>query len=311
MLITALKITLMLVIFYFLYHQVVSNWDQIADYEWHVDYRLALAAIAVALVALMVIASNWQRLIGAFGYDISLRRAFRVFYLSDLGRYIPGKIWTLVGFVYLGRQEGIPPEEITASFVVSQLFLIPAAFLVFALSVQYDSRLLVDQVAFLGEYSAYALTGIMFLMAAAVILYPQRVLALVNLILKRLGRPGIVFKLDKKVALQLFLRYLLGWFLYGSAFYLFVRAVAPDSGLGLIAASGIFAASYQVGYLSLFAPGGLGPRELVMGYMLEPYVGPLAPVVAIGARLWVMIIEVTAAAIALAIRKRPDLLGGA
>src|SRR3972149_1789069 len=28
-----------------------------------------------------------------------------------------------------------------------------------------------------------------------------------------------------------------------------------------------------VGYLALFAPGGIGPRELVMGMLLAPYVG--------------------------------------
>ena len=302
-LITALKVVLMLVILYFVYRQIDRHWAQIREHDWQLDYRYAVAAVVAGLLTLLVIASNWRGLIAGFGHDIPLRRVFRIFYLADLGRYLPGKVWAMIGFVYLGKKEGLPPEQATAAFVLAQLFLIPASFLIFALAVQYDSRILVDQVALLGEYSAYTLTTGMIAVAAVIILWPDKVLALANIVLRRLGRPEVRFALDKKVALVLFLRYLLGWFFYGAAFWLFVRAVFPETDLNLIAAAGIFAASYQIGYLSLFAPGGLGPRELVMGFMLAPFLGPLAPAVAIMARLWVIVVEVLAALIALAIRK--------
>jgi hypothetical protein len=299
----AVKIILTAVILYFLYSQIAHHWEQIANHSWQIDFAMTGLAVVVGALALLLIASNWRRLMAAFGYEIPMRRAFRVFYLSDLGRYIPGKVWTLVGFIYLARKEGVSPEDATASFVVSQLFTIPASFLVVALAVQYDQRLLVDQLALLGEYSAHILTGVMLMGAAVVIFWLPKVLSVANFVLRRFGRPGIDFRLDKRVALQLFLRYFLGWLGYGAAFYLFVNSVAPDSGLGLIAACGIFSAAYQVGYLSIFAPGGLGPRELVMGLMLVPYLGPLAPAVAIGARLWVIVIEIVVALIALSIRK--------
>jgi uncharacterized membrane protein YbhN (UPF0104 family) len=57
-----------------------------------------------------------------------------------------------------------------------------------------------------------------------------------------------------------------------------------------------------VGYLLLFAPGGFGPRELVLGTLLMPFIGPIAPAVAIIARLWSMLIETIAALIAVKIK---------
>ncbi len=51
------------------------------------------------------------------------------------------------------------------------------------------------------------------------------------------------------------------------------------------------------------APGGFGPRELVLGVMLTPFLGPIAPAVAIGARLWAIVIEGLAALLALAVKK--------
>jgi hypothetical protein len=189
------------------------------------------------------------------------------------------------------------------------MFLIPSAFLMAAIAIRVDSRILVDQVALLGEYSSWTFMILMLAATLIVIMWPGRVLALANILLRRIGQNSISFHLDKRVALRLFLRYLLGWFIYGAGFWLFVGSVAPYSKLGLVAAAGVFAAAYQIGYLSLFAPGGFGPRELVMGFMLMPFLGPIAPAVAVLARLWVIGVEILAALTGLVIGGRPVLPG--
>lgn len=298
-----LKIALTLVVVYFVYRQVGNNWGEIQDYNWQIDYWMLLLSVLAGLGTFVVMASNWQRLIRGFGHKVSLTKSFRIFYLSDLGRYIPGKIWPLLGILYLTKKEGIPPEQATASFVLVQMFAIPASLFVFVVALQLEPGLLVDQVAVLGATSTYLLTAVWIALSATLVLWPQRLLKLGNAVLRRFSRPEVQFELDKKVALRLFVGYAVGWFCYGIAFYLFVRSVMPEAGLSLVAAAGIFNAAYQIGYLTLFAPGGLGPREMVMGFMLTPFLGPIALLLPILARLWAILIEVTAALIALAIRK--------
>ena len=300
---TLLKIALTAVVVFFLYRQVAGHWDEIKSYQWQVDWVMFLLSVLLGLGTFVVMASNWQRLIAGFGHQVPLRKSFRIFYLADLGRYIPGKIWPLLGILYLTKKEGIPPERATASFVLVQMFAIPASLLVFVIALQFEPRILVDQVAVLGEKSTYLLTGLMLLFSTVVVVWPQRLLGIANALLRRLSRPEVHFALDKTVALRLFVGYCIGWFCYGVAFYLFVLAVMPDSGLTLVAAVGIFNAAYQIGYLALFAPGGFGPREVVMGFMLTPFLGPLAPALPVLARLWAILVEVTAALIALTIRK--------
>ena len=68
-------------------------------------------------------------------------------------------------------------------------------------------------------------------------------------------------------------------------------------------AVGIFAGAYQIGYLVLFAPGGIGPRELIMSQMLMPFLPGIAPIIAILSRLWTIIIEITATGLSLTVRK--------
>src|SRR5205085_483272 len=54
------------------------------------------------------------------------------------------------------------------------------------------------------------------------------------------------------------------WVLYGVAFMWQVRGLIGGAPSPLWEYIGVYAASYVVGYLFLFLPGGIGPREAVM-----------------------------------------------
>ncbi|MFH1688445.1 MAG: lysylphosphatidylglycerol synthase transmembrane domain-containing protein [bacterium] len=301
-----LKVLLTAAVVYFVANQVVGHWAEISGYRWQLDWIWLVLSILAALCSLLVIAFGWKGVVGSFGHDIPVRKCFRIFYLADLGRYIPGKIWALLGVLYLAKQEGVQPEQATASFVIHQFFCIPISFLIMALAIQFESDAVATQGGlWAGVLSAQSLwlVGVCLIPIILLISWPRPIIAVANFVLRLVKRPTIAFHLDKKVALQVLVRYFLGWLGYGVAFYLFVRAVVPDASLGLLAAAGIYNASYQIGYLTLFAPGGIGSRELAMQAMLEPFVGPIAPAIAILARLWVIVIEIVAALIALSIRK--------
>lgn len=300
---TLLKITLTFIILYFLYRQVAHHWQEIRAYEWEIHWGYMILSVIVGIGTFFVLSTVWLRIIAGFGHKLSMTKAFRIFYLSNLGRYIPGKIWQLFGILYLTQKEGIPPERAVASFIFSQMIGIPASLLVFVLAAQIEPKLLVDQVAILGDKSAYLITAAMVAVSLAIVLWPQKVFAIANVILRKLKRPQAVFTLDKKVALTIFVGYSVSWIMYGTAFWLFTRAVTNGAGCSLVAAVGAFIVAYQIGYLALFAPGGFGPRELILGVMLAPFLGPIAPAVAIGARLWAIVIEGLAALLALAVKK--------
>jgi len=297
------KFLLTAAILYFVYDQISSHWDQIKDYQWRVDILKLVLSVVLGVITLVVMAGVWKLIIAGFGHQLSLGKSFRVFYLSNLGRYVPGKVWQLLGILYLAKKEGIEPETAGASFLVVQLFAIPASFLVFALAAQFEPDLIIERFAVLGSYSGWLMAVGMLAFCGTLVMFPSVVLKLANRLLRLIGRPQVEFRLDKSVALTVLLGYCLGWIMYGMAFWLFVSSVAPQTELGPIAAIGLFNAAYQIGYLALFAPGGFGPRELVMGLMLTPFVGAIGPAVAVLARLWAIFVEGIAALMALAVRK--------
>jgi len=299
-----IKTALVTVVLYFLYLQVDSHWSEIVAFDWKIyDYRKLIESILLGLAGLFVLSYTWRYIIGGFGHKLSSADAFRISYLSQLGRYVPGKIWQLFGILYLARQKGISPEKATASFVVSQLFLIPSSLLIFVIAAQLDPNILSAQVALVGPKTMYLLTGIMVAVSVALVVRPNSFLMIGNVVLRKLGREEVRFVIDKKVALGVFLGYCFGWILFGAAFWRFIGSILPSSDLGFLSAAGIYNGSYQIGYLALFAPGGFGPRELVMSQMLTPYVGGIAPAATVLCRFWSILVELIATGAALLIRK--------
>jgi uncharacterized membrane protein YbhN (UPF0104 family) len=66
---------------------------------------------------------------------------------------------------------------------------------------------------------------------------------------------------------------LLAWSAYGVSLLCLARGLLPGVALSLPQAIGVFTCSYLVGFLALFAPGGLGPRESVFLLMLAGDIG--------------------------------------
>lgn len=302
-LIFALKLILTGVVVYYVARQIWGNWDQVKHFDWHFDIVYLLLSLLCAMISLAVFSAAWVKVISAFGHLVSQPTGYRILNLSNLGRYIPGKVWQVFGMLYLAKQQNIPEEQAAASFVITELFTIPASLLVWVIAVQFEPALLIDRFKVMGPGSAYA-AGILGLLGCALLIfYPKPFVNLANFILKKLGRPTATFTLDKSVALQAFVGYFLGWILFGLAFWLFLLSVLGDSAPSLVLSVGLYNVAYQIGYLAIFAPSGLGPRELIMGVLLQPLVGPIAPALAVIARLWSVVIDVSAALAALSIRK--------
>lgn len=298
-----LKLALTGVVVYYVAQQVWANWDQVGSFDWQFDPLYLVLSLLLAMLALFLFAAAWGRVVSGFGHTLGVGQSFRILNLSNLGRYIPGKIWQVFGMLYLAKQKKIPEEHAVASFVIYQMFTIPASLLVWVLAAQFESALLIDKFKIMGTGSAYALGGLGLLGCMILIFYPKPFLKSANYLLKKLGRPVAIFDLDKSVALQAFVGYFVGWIVFGLAFWVLLVSVMGQAAPPAITAIGLYNVAYQIGYLALFAPGGLGPRELIIGMLLQPFVGPIAPALALVARLWSILIDSSAAAAALGIKK--------
>lgn len=295
-----LQILLIAALLYFIADRIAGNWNEIKAYEWHVNYLLLLLSLVVMLLALVVMSWTLAIIFGAFSRPVANRKAFKIAYLAQLGRYIPGKIWQVFGMIYLAGKEGITRTEAVTSFALAQLFATPPAILIVCLYLVFTGSF---------SFEAFDITTVGYVLGAVVIasvfilFRPSWLRGVLNWLLSRLGRETISFEIRKSSGVKILFSYFVAWNLYGLAFYLFLIAVSDFPAGHFLQAAGIFCAAYLVGYWSILTPGGIGVREAVMVVLLAAYFPPgVAAAVAAFARLWSIAGELVASAVALKIK---------
>ncbi len=297
-----IKLVLTAIIIYFVGRQLVKNWSEIAHYDWEINPLLIVLSIVFHLTTFVFFSGMWCILIRAFGYNVPFKYAFKISYIADLGRYIPGKVWSVFGMVYFLNKINVKKEVAFASWGVALILGFLPGFAVVFIALSFHPEMMPEALRGNIGVLPYIAMVVTVLITILLALMPEKSMLIFNWFLKLLKRPQIEFKLKKKVALIILIGYFIGWVFYGLGFYTFINAIMVKPPLPVVAGVGSFAMAYLIGYMTFFTPGGLGARELVLTAVLTPFLGPVAAGAAVAARLWNMVSELIAALIALSIK---------
>lgn len=276
---------------FFVVRHVARNWSQIeqARLAWTLrpGYLLLSAALVWAMYALLI--SAWRAMLSGWGQPIDGWNAARIWTVSSLGKYIPGKVWAIAGMAVMSQRAGVAAWAATGSAILLQVLAVGTGTAI--VGAAGNAAL---QARWPGAGMGMALLGAASVVATAVLLWPAAVRALLQLasggriVASVPGRAGVLFGIAANF---------IAWIGYGAALWLLARGLLPAAPLTFSVAAGAFAASYLAGLLILVAPGGLGVRESVLIVMLEPSVGlAAAGAIAVASRLLLTITELGAAA---------------
>lgn len=267
----------------FVWRSVARNWDAFRQ----VDIALAIDPLLVGLAAAIVLGTYgllieaWRRILAGWGERLPLRRAVTIWSVSNLGRYLPGKVWSIAGLAVLARRAGTSGWAAAGSAVAMQALAVGTGAAVAVLAV--PGALTV------GQGAAALLAAIA---AVGLLTWDRLTRSVASTIAPRSGLRALPWP----TALTAAAITSVSWCAYGVAFWLLARGLLPTPALGLRTAIGVFAAGYLVGLLAVFAPGGVGVRELVFVGLLTPTMGS-GPALALtlGSRLLLTATEVGAA----------------
>jgi hypothetical protein len=270
---------------------LIRNWDQLRSQPlaWRVEPGwLVLSALLVWVMYAVLIAA-WRVMLGAWGQRLDGWTAARIWTISSLGKYVPGKVWAMTGMAVMSQRAGIPPWAATGSAIILQMLSIGTGAAVAALT---GAGAL--EAAHPGARAALAILVLGSLAGVAVLFWPPVLRRLLRLVASGAdaGSAPAARSLGFGVAANL-----IAWIGYGVSLWLLARGLLPESRPGLLAAIAVFAASYLAGFLALLAPGGIGVREGVFILMLQ---GPLgigaATALAVASRVLLTLTEFGAAA---------------
>lgn len=262
-----------------------GQWRTAADVAGTLDIAWAavIASGAIVLAAYFILIVTWRECVADTGAPLPLGESARIWFVSNLARYIPGALWQMGALAVLARQQGVSASAATSAALV--------------LTVVNTLCGLAVVLTFGNSLVATPVTPWLPVLAGLGGLAALRWIAphVVGWLAERTGRELRLPALSARMFLAAIVGSVLSWLAYGVAFKLFVAGTMPGVELSVAAAIAIYAGSYLAGFLSLGPPAGIGVADGALVWLLSA-AGIATPgeavVIAALTRLWRTALEI-------------------
>ncbi|MDO4587163.1 MAG: lysylphosphatidylglycerol synthase transmembrane domain-containing protein [Planctomycetia bacterium] len=241
--------------------------NEIMKYDWTIHYRWVILSCLIYLLAFFPASVFWFFLLRWMGQKISFFQAVRAFYVSQLGKYLPGK-----AMVVIIRSAMVTGEKVRAS--------------VAAVCVFYETLTMMATGAFIAamiiliwfrEHWFYSIISIGMMIAASLPVFPVVFIRIMRLF--RIGKKdeqlqGYLDRITFRTFLVGFALMTFLWIFFGVSLW------AAIQGLGILPGNFIdnlpryisaTALAVVLGFAVPISPGGIGIRETVLSLLLIPY----------------------------------------
>lgn len=245
-------------------------------FPWELNPALLAVSSVLLLAGLALSPEGWVMVCRQRGILMSRRELYAVWFGSQLGRFIPGKIWLFAGRVALLKARGYTMARAASTLMLELLFSTAAVGIVAFTAAIFHP----------GITSSPGIRWSVVAAAVAVALLPM-LNPLQRLVFKARGITFRPVPMAHSIRVTLF--YTCTWILRGTALWLWFQGM----GLGeahFIRSVAAAPLSWLAAYIVVLVPGGLGIREAAAALIALP-VQFLAPaVVAAGGQRIVMTI---------------------
>lgn len=255
-----------ILIFVWMFRPIVRRWDAVRDHILATSplrFFIAAAMFATFLFVFRVV--SWRAILKCFGHTLPVAAATRIWSTSELARYIPGAIWQVVGRGYLAKPYGVSGATSSTSQVLElTIFLLSNVIVALGCLPWYSGHMSPRMHHVL--YGAAALAPLLLLL-----LHPKIFYGGINGIMRLIRRQPIAVRVPGTALVALVAWAITGLVWQGLAIWTLMgqrQALGLEfSRLGLVV--GAYCLAWCAGFLAVWAPGGIGVRELVLVWALE------------------------------------------
>jgi uncharacterized membrane protein YbhN (UPF0104 family) len=266
----------------FVLRTLISQWDEVVDTFSQVDIPTLLVSLALGLGAMTTIGAIWVTMLQHRGHRLRHREAMAWYFTGQLGKYVPGGIWPIVGRGELAARSGIPRIDAYASTGLSLVTTYLGAVITIALAG-----------LFTGDYLVLSILIILGLVSGYVIFSNRQLRRIALGIVTKLS-PTAQTLTDPNRLVRLSIMHVPAWVLMSLSTS--VTASAFGIGISLIDMLFITSASWFVGFVVIGVPGGIGVREAVFTSLATGLIGaPGAVSLALMSRLVFIAVDVVGA----------------
>ena len=239
---------------------IIRNWAEISQAWQQVSFWPILGALVLTLVGNYAAYPTWREILSGLGSRLPWLAGGRVFFLGQLGKYVPGGVWAIVAQVSLAKQLHVPRTRSGTAGLLAILVGVITAMFIAIVTLAFNGQ----QV--LGRYA-----WILAVAAPVVVLLHPSVLAGVARLASRATKRDISIERipERKLLLAAGIQ-LVGNLVLGLSLYLVIGTVG-GSYVPILLSVGLFNLASAVGVLVPIAPAGAGVREVILIAGLSPF----------------------------------------
>lgn len=279
---------------------VVWQWPQARGALTQLSTYALSASFVAAVASLGCAMQVWRVLLADLGSPLPMPSGARVFFVSQLSKYIPGSVWPLVAQVELGRDMGVPRQRSAAAFVLALLVAnasgLCVAVVTLPLLAGYGP----------GPFRWLALMAPVFILVA----HPRVLNPMLGWALRFTRQQPPERGLSGRGIVTAYLWSVAGWAVAGTHVGLLVLDLGARGGQVLAVAVGGFALAWSAGFAVVVLPAGAGVRDLALAAALVPVLGAASALVAaLASRLFLTISDLLTGGIGLLLPRPPRRAG--
>jgi hypothetical protein len=291
--------------------EIARQWRDVAPAlaSLRIDWIRVTASGLLVLTTYFILVEAWRATLRVWSETLPFGTAARIWFVSNLGKYVPGKVWQIAAMGAMAQRASVSPAAAIGSSLLVNLVSVIAGFAVIAVTGAGRISAVVGGQGTGGSTSSEtAVVGIAIAGGVALALAPFAVPRLVTLASRITGRTIPMPRVPAKAVWVAAASTVASWLLYGVAFSLFAHGITPRATGNATSYIAVYTGSYLAGYLALFAPGGVGVREAVLVLAMPRFElasAADAAVIAITSRLWLTVLEILPGLILIRSRSAP------
>ena len=266
----------------FVARTLISKWDEVSDAFSQVDAINLVLSLLLGLAAMTSIGWIWVTMIVARSHNVRHRNAMAWYFTGQLGKYVPGGIWPIVGRAELAVRNGIPRLDAYASTGLSLVTTYAAAVVTIG----------IGAAATTGHRLIAVLIAISLVLAFAAFSQPSLRAAIIRVATR--VSPSASSLTDPKRLARLTVVHIPAWILMSLSTS--VTATAFGAKISIADMLFITTTSWLAGFVVVGVPGGIGVREAVFTSLAGGIIGtPMAVSLALMSRIVFIAVDLTGA----------------
>jgi len=276
---------------------VARNWSEISQDLQRVSIGSLLLSFVPAALGTWLTMVGWRVVLADLGSPLHLAPAGGVFFVGQLGKYLPGSVWTVLVQADMASHLHVPRRRTGVAGLVT-----------IGLSVLTGLLVGLPAIPLLLQQSSGSGWFLLAVPLLAVLAWPALLNRIIAVGLRILRRDPLEESLSARAILTTVVLYALAWVLFGVHILVLALAVGGGPGVTLASLSG-YALAGSLGMLTVILPAGLGARDGILALVLASAM-PLSAgtAVAIVSRFVVTVVDVVAAAAGWAYARRHHLV---